>query len=68
MQTPFYDEDHGMMYRRVLHEQLDFGPSDFVDADTRALLRGLLQKEPEFRMTTSRVKRAKYFEAIDWQL
>lgn len=56
------------MYRKVLHEQLDFGSSDYLDGDTRALLRGLLQKEPEFRMTTSRVKRSKYFEAIDWEL
>ena len=29
------------MYRRVLHEQLSFGSSDYLDGDTRALLRGV---------------------------
>jgi hypothetical protein len=67
-QTPFYNEDHGVMYRRVLHEDLTFGNGDYLDGDTRSLLRGLLQKAPEFRMTTARAKKAKYFEAIDWQL
>lgn len=40
-QTPFYSEDHGVMYRRVLHEQLSFGSNDYLDNDTRALLRGV---------------------------
>lgn len=66
--TPFYDEDHSIMYNRVIKEPLDLMKQDRLDADTKALLRGLLRKEPEFRMTTKRVKKAKYFEAIDWQL
>lgn len=72
------------MYRRVLHEHLNFRDDTYMDSDTRALMRGvcdmtayevdadwlylqLLQKDPELRMTIKRVRKAKYFEAIDWE-
>lgn len=38
--TPFYSEDHGTMYRRVLHETLKVDDS-YLDSETRALLRGV---------------------------
>ncbi|GAA5855541.1 hypothetical protein JCM8547_007881 [Rhodosporidiobolus lusitaniae] len=65
--TPFYAEDHATMYRRVLHDDLAFDDYRIFDDDTKALLRGMLQRDPLLRMNAARVKRSRYFAAIDFQ-
>ena len=68
-QTPFWVEnDHAAMYRRVLHDTLTF-PDDerTFDPDTKSLLRGLLQKDPSFRMDDARIRKHPYFGMIEWQ-
>lgn len=55
------------MYKRVLHDELDFHQApDHFDNDARVLLRGMLQRDPLFRITIPRIKRMPYFQQISW--
>lgn len=55
------------MYRRVLHDDLRFDErSRQFDPDTRALIRGMLQRDPVLRITIPRLKRMRYFNMISW--
>lgn len=39
--TPFWSEDHTTMYRKVLHDDLQFDDDKVMDSDTKSLLRGV---------------------------
>jgi hypothetical protein len=54
------------MYKQVLHGLLSFDNLEIFDADTKNLLRGLLQRDPLLRMTDDRIKRHPYFSSISW--
>ncbi|BGO90286.1 hypothetical protein NBRC10512v2_002332 [Rhodotorula toruloides] len=65
--TPFMADNHATMYRRVLHDDLRFDErSRQFDPDTRALIRGMLQRDPVLRITIPRLKRMRYFNMISW--
>ncbi|GEM06784.1 hypothetical protein Rt10032_c02g0801 [Rhodotorula toruloides] len=65
--TPFMADNHATMYRRVLHDDLRFDEqSRQFDPDTRALIRGMLQRDPILRITIPRLKRMRYFNMISW--
>ncbi|BGP14604.1 hypothetical protein JCM10213_001951 [Rhodosporidiobolus nylandii] len=64
--TPFWAENHADMYRRVLHDELTFDDPRVFDDDTKAIIRGMLQRDPLLRMSDARIKRHKYFNMIDW--
>ncbi|TIA68992.1 hypothetical protein E3P91_03831 [Wallemia ichthyophaga] len=64
--TPFWASNHSDMYVRVLHDDLNFGDERYMDQDTKSLLRGLLQKNPELRLCEPRIKRHPYFGMLDW--
>lgn len=64
--TPFFDEDHGKMYRKVLHDDLDFHESRMFDDDTKMFIRGLLHRDPLLRMSDDRIRRHSYFAQINW--
>ncbi|GAA6002207.1 hypothetical protein JCM10207_003125 [Rhodosporidiobolus poonsookiae] len=65
--TPFYAEDHATMYRRVLHDDLVFDDPRIFDNDTKALIRGMLQRDPLLRMSDTRIKRHSYFNMVDFR-
>ncbi|GAA6038913.1 hypothetical protein JCM8097_000571 [Rhodosporidiobolus ruineniae] len=65
--TPFYAEDHATMYRRVLHDDLVFDDPRVFGEHTKALIRGMLQRDPLLRMTDARIKKSRFFDGISWE-
>ncbi|KAH9458692.1 hypothetical protein MJO29_005783 [Puccinia striiformis f. sp. tritici] len=65
---PYYDEDHHTMYRKILKDPLTF-PAE-IKPDARALLTGLLDREPNTRLGAKGaedIKRHAFFaKSIDW--
>ncbi|RKP09853.1 kinase-like domain-containing protein, partial [Thamnocephalis sphaerospora] len=64
---PFYSPDDRDMFDRILHERVRF-PS-FVGKAARALITGLLERNPNLRLGSrgaEEVKRQPYFKNIDW--
>lgn len=57
------------MYQRILHDPLlfDVEPEQFSD-DVRLALRGMLQRDPLFRITIARLKRSPYLANVSWSL
>ncbi|KAG2022568.1 AGC/NDR protein kinase [Coprinopsis cinerea AmutBmut pab1-1] len=64
--TPFYANNHSDMYVRVLQDELTFPDERVMDQDTKSLIRGLLQKNPDLRIREPRIKKHPYFSMIDW--
>ncbi|GAA5821334.1 hypothetical protein JCM11251_004576 [Rhodosporidiobolus azoricus] len=65
--TPFFAEDHATMYKRVLHDELKFDEHRIFDTDTKALIRGMLHRDPLLRMTDARIKKHKYWAGVDFE-
>lgn len=67
---PYYDENHEIMYKKILSEPLRF-PSD-MSSDARDILRGLLTRDPSQRLGVNgaeEIKRHPFFaKHIDWKL
>lgn len=65
---PYYDEDHHTMYRKILKDPLTF-PAE-IKPDARALLTGLLDRDPNNRLGArgaEDIKRHGFFgKWIDW--
>ncbi|PLW49931.1 hypothetical protein PCANC_04746 [Puccinia coronata f. sp. avenae] len=65
---PYYDEDHHTMYRKILKDPLTF-PAE-IKSDARALLTGLLDRDPNNRLGArgaEDIKRHGFFgKWIDW--
>ncbi|KAF6748376.1 AGC/AGC-unique protein kinase [Ephemerocybe angulata] len=64
--TPFYANNHSDMYVRVLQDELQFPDDRVMDQDTKSLIRGLLQRNPDLRIREPRIKKHPYFSMIDW--
>ncbi|GAA6004743.1 uncharacterized protein JCM10292_002499 [Rhodotorula paludigena] len=65
--TPFWANDHASMYRRVLHDDLTFDDSlQQFDSETKALCRGMLQRDPLLRISHARILKHPYFRMISW--
>lgn len=66
---PYYDENHEIMYKKILSEPLRF-PSD-MGSDARDILRGLLTRDPSQRLGVNgaeEIKRHPFFaKHIDWR-
>jgi len=67
---PFYSQNINIMYQKILNGELRF-PS-YVSADAQALLEGLLTRDPDKRLGSSKegaaeVKRHPFFKDIDWE-
>lgn len=45
------------MYMRVVHEELRFPEDKALDKETKSFIRGLLQKDPAFRLCEPRESR-----------
>ena len=64
--TPFWADTHADMYAKVLRDPLVFPEDRVLDQDTKSILRGLLQRNPELRMKEPRIKKHPYFSMIEW--
>ncbi|KAF8317489.1 kinase-like domain-containing protein [Cantharellus anzutake] len=64
--TPFWADNHSDMYVRVLRDELQFPKVKAFDQDTKALIRGLLQRNPTLRTREPRIKTHSYFSMTDW--
>ena len=69
--TPFKAADKMATYRRIITEPVRF-PSTFPSRSARALIRGLLSKDPMMRLGTSaggvaEVREHPFFGEIDWK-
>ncbi|CDS00983.1 hypothetical protein [Sporisorium scitamineum] len=64
--TPFWADTHADMYAKVLRDPLVFPEDRVLDQDTKSLLRGLLQRNPQLRMKEPRIKKHPYFSMIEW--
>lgn len=64
--TPFWAETHADMYAKVLRDPLVFPEDRVLDQDTKSILRGLLQRNPQLRMKEPRIKKHPYFSMIEW--
>ncbi|KAF9971474.1 hypothetical protein BGZ73_005592 [Actinomortierella ambigua] len=67
--TPFWADNHAIMYRRVLEDELEFPVG--IDPDARSFISGLLERDPRRRLGygsngARAVKRHPYFKGIDW--
>ena len=68
---PFYSENFNVMYERILRAPLEFKPPEVFSSEARALIDGMLQKEPELRLGSGEadgdeIKRHAWFAPIDW--
>lgn len=66
--TPFWNEDHSEMYKKVLTEELEFVGyhKRFLDEDAMELLHAMLQKDPERRIDTEGIRNHAYFSMLNW--
>jgi len=64
---PFFSQDVQVMYRRIIKEELSF--TEMFSEDAMDLLEKLLIKDPEQRLTDTKVmKQHPFFKDIDWDL
>ena len=64
--TPFWADTHADMYAKVLRDPLVFPEDRVLDQDTKSLLRGLLQRNPQLRIKEPRIRKHPYFSMIEW--
>uniref|UniRef100_V5GFZ5 non-specific serine/threonine protein kinase n=1 Tax=Kalmanozyma brasiliensis (strain GHG001) TaxID=1365824 RepID=V5GFZ5_KALBG len=64
--TPFWADTHADMYAKVLRDPLVFPEDRVLDQDTKSILRGLLQRNPQLRMKEPRIRKHPYFSMIEW--
>ncbi len=64
--TPFYDNDIQKLYKNIKYNKL-YIPNYYNDKDLYDLLKQLLNKDPENRITIDEIKQHKFFEDIDWE-
>jgi len=62
---PFYSEDKTEMYNMILNDELKF-PHDMSEEACDFLL-GLLEKDPENRMTPAEIQEHQWFKSFDWE-
>jgi len=63
---PFYSQDVQQMYFKIMHAKLDI--PDSLDEDTKSLLRGLLERDPNKRLSdAATIKSLPYFKGVDWE-
>jgi len=62
---PFYSDDKSKMYTKILNDELIF-PHDMSD-DACDLLLGLLEKDPENRMSPLEIQDHAWFKGFDWE-
>ncbi len=65
---PYYDENHNVMYRKILKDPLIF--PDFLDRDSKSIISGLLNRDPMKRLGNNGAKEIKqhlFFKKIDWK-
>jgi len=68
---PFYSENFNIMYERILRAPLEFKAAECFTPASRALIEGMLQKEPTLRLGSSEadgndIKSHAWFQPIDW--
>ncbi|ORZ30321.1 kinase-like domain-containing protein [Catenaria anguillulae PL171] len=68
--TPFWADNHSVMYQRVLEDPLEF-PADMA-SDARAFLSGLLERDPMRRLghgaTAARdIQGHVFFKGVNWE-
>ena len=68
--TPFYAENHAVMYRRVIEDELRF-PVEFRDPNARDLISRLLIRDPKQRLGTGAdgadsIKAHPFFKMVNW--
>eukprot|EP01098_Paradermamoeba_levis_P004394 TRINITY_DN1891_c0_g4_i1.p1 TRINITY_DN1891_c0_g4~~TRINITY_DN1891_c0_g4_i1.p1 ORF type:complete len:452 (+),score=145.94 TRINITY_DN1891_c0_g4_i1:74-1429(+) len=62
---PFYDQDVQQMYAKIMKAKLSF--PEFVSADARNILEGLLERNPDKRLSDAKVIKAHpFFKNLDW--
>lgn len=62
---PFYSEDVQLMYNKIMNTPLQIPPE--FDEDTASLLNGLLERDPEKRLSDPEdIQKHPYFKTIDW--
>ncbi|PWZ39845.1 Serine/threonine-protein kinase KIPK1 [Zea mays] len=70
--TPFRGPDNDETLSNVISQGLKFPDSPALSFHARDLIRGLLVKEPEYRLGSSRgaaeIKRHPFFEGLNWAL
>ncbi|KAI7880706.1 kinase-like protein [Lichtheimia hyalospora FSU 10163] len=67
--TPFYHEEHGEMYRRILEDDLEF--TDAFDDVSQDFIAGLLWRDEHKRLGTGPngpivIRSHPYFSGLDW--
>lgn len=67
--TPFYHEEHGEMYRRILEDDLEF--TDAFDDVSQDFIAGLLRRDEHKRLGTGPngpiiIRSHPYFSGLDW--
>jgi len=63
---PFYSQDVQQMYFKIMHAKLEL--ADNLDADTKSILNGLLERDPNKRLADSTmIKAHPYFKGLDWE-
>ena len=67
---PFYSRDHQKMYNAILNDNLSFPAAASLPADAKAMLTGLLDKDPLTRMGSSKdlteLQSHPFFAAVNW--
>jgi len=69
---PFYSQTLKIMYERILKSPLVFTPEGLFSSDARALISGMLQKDPDLRLGSGPrdghdIREQKWFAPIDWK-
>jgi len=63
---PFYSTEVQQMYFKIMHAKLEL--PETLTEDTKSILTGLLQRDPEKRLTNpAQIKSHPYFNDIDWE-
>jgi len=63
---PFYSQDVQQMYFKIMHAKLELPES--MDKDTKGLVCGLLERDPNKRFGDAAVIKAHaYFKGVDWE-
>jgi serum/glucocorticoid-regulated kinase 2 len=63
---PFYDEDHNMMFEKIMTEDLDLGQS-YISKEIKHLLANMLEKDPVMRyQSIEEVMEHPWFSDVNW--
>jgi RAC serine/threonine-protein kinase len=63
---PFYSQDVQQMYFKIMHAKLEL--PETMDKDTKSLICGLLERDPNKRLgEASVIKAHSYFKGVDWE-